>query len=214
MDKYFSNFYDYEEFGPAEKSQHVPIETINKFKGKLPDKLLEYWQKYGWCSYAKGLFWTVNPEEWEPVLEAWIGNTEFMEKDAYHIIARSAFGELLFWGENTGHSLSINPIYGLVFPSFNTSYERAKEDLELQLFFSSSSKDEFDIEDDSEEPMFDEALEVLGELEPDTMYGFVPALALGGQAKLENLQKVSAIEHLVILAGLSEKKVMLDVNDI
>lgn len=36
------------------------------------------------------------------------------------------------------------------------------------------------------------------------MYGFVPALALGGPATLEHLQKVKAVEHRVMLAQLSD----------
>ncbi|RMP31864.1 GAD-like domain protein [Pseudomonas coronafaciens pv. atropurpurea] len=35
------------------------------------------------------------------------------------------------------------------------------------------------------------------------MYGFVPALALGGPMELENLQKVKTIEHLTFLSQLS-----------
>ena len=80
----------------------MPPEKIEKFRGKLPDKLLEYCQEYGWCGYAKGLLWTVDPGEWEDTLEDWIGDTPFMEKDAYYVIARSAFGKLVLWGTNTG----------------------------------------------------------------------------------------------------------------
>ena len=40
------------------------------------------------------------------------------------------------------------------------------------------------------------------------MYGFVPALALGGPATLDHLEKVKAVEHLVLLAQLSELRVM------
>lgn len=40
------------------------------------------------------------------------------------------------------------------------------------------------------------------------MYGFALALALGGAATLANLQKVNAIEHLVILAQLAPLRVM------
>ncbi|GGB22134.1 aspartyl-tRNA amidotransferase subunit B [Agarivorans gilvus] len=213
MDKFFDNFYNYKKFGPAKSSKAVPAETINRIKGKLPDKLLEYWQEYGWSSYENGLFWTVNPDDWEPALEAWIGDTEFMEKDAYYVIARSAFVELFLWGTNTGDSLSITPNYAWLNPNFNMAqFEECGEDRLTQMFFSVKTKEHLDFED--EKPLFEKALNQLGELEHDTMYGFVPALALGGQAKLENLQKVSAVEHLVILAGLSEKKVMLDVNDI
>ncbi|EPM79175.1 T6SS immunity protein Tdi1 domain-containing protein, partial [Pseudomonas syringae] len=35
------------------------------------------------------------------------------------------------------------------------------------------------------------------------MYGFVPALVLGGPMELKNLQKVKTIEHLTFLSQLS-----------
>jgi hypothetical protein len=45
-------------------------------------------------------------------------------------------------------------------------------------------------------------------LKPDGMYGFVPALALGGPATLGHLQKVKTLEQLVRLAQLLELRVM------
>jgi hypothetical protein len=56
--------------------------------------------------------------------------------------------------------------------------------------------------------MFAPALKKLGPLKPDEMYGFVPAVALSGSATLANLQKVKAVEHLAILAQLTERQVM------
>jgi hypothetical protein len=54
-----------------------------------------------------GLFWTANPQEFEPVLHAWIGDTQYAENDTYHDIARSAFGDLCGYGDKTGFSLKI-----------------------------------------------------------------------------------------------------------
>ena len=51
--------------------------------------------------------------------------------------------------------------------------------------------------------LFRPALENLGKLRSDEMYGFVPALALGGAMELKNLQKVKTIEHLEFLSQLS-----------
>jgi hypothetical protein len=95
------------QMGPAIERRRVSEASMARFRGKLPEQLLAYWEQYGWCGYADGLFWTVDPQEYEPVLEAWIGDTPFMEKDAYHVIARSAFGKLYFWGEHTGDSLKV-----------------------------------------------------------------------------------------------------------
>nr|EPB94940.1 hypothetical protein L321_15376 [Pseudomonas plecoglossicida NB2011] len=35
------------------------------------------------------------------------------------------------------------------------------------------------------------------------MYGFVPALAFGGQVAFANIEKVKAVEHLMILSQIS-----------
>ncbi|WP_019331294.1 DUF1851 domain-containing protein, partial [Pseudomonas syringae] len=53
------------------------------------------------------------------------------------------------------------------------------------------------------EELFPPALETLGLLKADEMYGFVPALALGGPMELKNLKKVKTIEHLTFLSQLS-----------
>ncbi|MNR22463.1 hypothetical protein D3C85_1394140 [compost metagenome] len=52
--------------------------------------------------------------------------------------------------------------------------------------------------------LFEPARERLGTLAADEMYGFVPALMLGGSDSLERLEKLKAVEHLVLLAQLSE----------
>jgi hypothetical protein len=212
MDQFMDNFLDYQEFGPPGNRRDVPPEKIEKFRGKLPDKLLQYWEAYGWCSYANGLFWTVDPDEWEGALEDWIGDTPFMERDAYYVIARSAFGKLVLWGTNSGQSLKITTAYGLAYPSYDPDeFKEDGPDLTLQLFFSSSSREQYDMTDMEDKPLFEQALARLGPLDHDTMYGFVPALALGGESSLDRLQKLDAHVHLSILSQVTELKVMADV---
>lgn len=212
MDQFMENFLGYERFGPPFARRDVPAEKIEKFRGKLPDKLLEYWQAYGWCGYADGLFWTVDPDEWEDELDDWIGDTEFMERDSYYVIARTAFGELILWGEQTGQSLKVVTAYGMIFPAFNDEeFREDGPDLSLQLVFSASSRNSYDTNDEDEKPLFERALAKLGPLDHDTMYGFVPALPLGGKASLEHLQKLDAHVHLNILSQLTDRQIMLDI---
>jgi hypothetical protein len=198
MDENFEGFL--EDFGPAIHRHDVPESSIDRYRGKLPDQLLAYWQEHGWCGYADGLFWTVDPQEYESVLDAWIGETQFMERDAYHVIARSAFGTLYFWGERTGFALKLFSPGAYVLPRSlrNTSLNK-----QIQDFFCFRDRSENDFDE-----LFAPALKKLGYLQYDQMYGFVPALALGGAATLANLQIVGAVEHLVLLAGLSELRVM------
>lgn len=214
MDQFMDNFLGFEGFGPPINRRDVPPETVEKFRGKLPDKLLEYWQMYGWCGYAKGLLWTVDPDEWDGAIDDWFGNTPYVEKDTYYVIARSAFGKLILWGTNTGQSLRVNAPYGWVYPSFDPDFKNDGPDLSLQLFFSSSSRDVYDETDAEEKPLFERALAKLGPLDHDTMYGFVPALALGGKPELDSLQKLNAHVHLNILSQITELQVMADVSQL
>ncbi len=198
MDEDFEYFL--EKLGPAFDRQEVPTSSIERYRGKLPDQLLAYWQEHGWSGYADGLFWTVNPQAYEPALEAWIGNAPFMEQDGLHIIARSAFGGLYVWGERAGYALKLFSPGAFVLP---ISPRTGSLEDEMRWFFSFRDREENDFDD-----LFAPALKKLGSLQHDEMYGFVPALALGGTASLDHLQKVKAVEHLVLLAQLSELRVL------
>ncbi len=203
MDEYFAGFL--EDFGPEIEKRHVPPSSIEHYRGKLPDQLLAYWEQHGWCGYADGLFWTVNPQEYEPALEAWIGDTPLMEEDSYYVIARSAFGDIYFFGGNHGRKLHI------IAPDSKMMPPRKKPadlDQSVRAFFGSQSRGACDFSDVDGEHLFNPALNKLGQLKHDEMYGFVPALGLGGAATLEHLQKVKAVEHLVLLAQLAPLEVI------
>lgn len=194
-----------EDFGPAIHTQDVPASSIERYRGHLPDRLLQYWQAYGWSGYADGMFWTVNPEEFEPVVDAWLGETPFMEEDAYHLIARTAFGDIYFLGENTGKKLRIVAPEALLLPP--TQGSKHGRDFGVQTFFGSRTRDGSDMGSPSG-PLFARALKKLGPLNHDEMYGFVPALALGGPAVLDHVEKVKAVEHLVMLAQLAPLRML------
>ncbi|WP_395703676.1 GAD-like domain-containing protein [Aquabacterium sp.] len=213
MDKYFGYFYKDEGFGPAIDSHQVPASTIERFRGRLPEQLLSYWQLYGWSGYGQGLFWLVDPDEYEPALAAWIGDTPLMEQDAYYVIARSAFGELFLWGEKSGRSLTIKSLWGTMFPADDSDALKAGQaDAMVHAFLASMDKDRLDQKDLLDRPLFDRAVKKLGRLAADEMYAFEPALGVGGQADLRNLRKLKCVEHLVMLAQLGERQLMRDIT--
>ena len=212
MDVRFSYFYNDKGFGPAIHTQPVSPEKIAKFKGKLPDQLLKYWELYGFSGYGKGLFWLVDPDEYEPALEAWIGDTPFMEKDSYYVIGRSAFGNLFLWGTKSGQSLKICSIGDLISPSDDSDRIKAgRANQVLESFLDTLDKKSLDQNDYLDKPLFERALKTLGPLAPDEIYGFEPALVLGGKADLKNLRKVNAVVHLVLLAQLGERQILNDI---
>ncbi|MEE4718136.1 GAD-like domain-containing protein [Pseudomonas alliivorans] len=184
-------------FGPATASRIVPSSSMKRYEGKLPAQLLQYWDDYGWCGHANGLFWTVNPQDYEPILKQWLAGTKLSEHDIYHVIARSAFGQLYLWGEKTANSLSITS-YMSRYSYIPSALNAENVDFGVRLFFSTMQPERNDLDH-----LFESALKKLGSLEADEMYGFVPALALGGPMELKNLQKVKVIEHLEFLSQLS-----------
>lgn len=195
MDEFFSCFV--EEFGAQIERREVPGSTISRYKNKLPDQLLQYWVEHGWGGYAGGLFWTVNPQEYEALLSHWLTDTEFNGRENYHVIARSAFGVLYVWGETSGYCLTISCPMAR-YSSRVSRFTGLKMDFGVKAFFSGMNARSNDFGD-----MFEAAVEELGRLKPDEMYGFVPALALGGPIEFNNLQKVKTIEHLEFLSQLT-----------
>ncbi|MEX5354332.1 GAD-like domain-containing protein [Pseudomonas juntendi] len=145
-----------------------------------------------------GIFWLVNPQEYDAVVSCWIAGTAFDSHDNYHLIARSAFGDLYLWGEKTGFSLEIASLSSQ-YVFYKTDFTKEQLNSELQGFILSRKVDSNDFND-----LFNPAREKLGRLKHDEMYGFFPALMLGGSDSLQHLQKVSAIEHLVFLAQLAD----------
>ncbi|WP_080266494.1 GAD-like domain-containing protein [Pseudomonas syringae] len=50
-DQYFEAFIA--EAGEAKSRREVSHEQISKYRDILPNASLQYWQKEGWCCYAK-----------------------------------------------------------------------------------------------------------------------------------------------------------------
>ncbi|WP_413457748.1 GAD-like domain-containing protein [Herbaspirillum huttiense] len=202
--------------GEATKRSTVPAASLEKWRDKLPDQLLKYWQEEGWCEYANGLFCTVDPDDYEDLVDEWLADTGLDEIDSFHVIARTAFGELYLCGERTGRSVTIVCPLNMVTALQNKLKEKSKEDQDFSIrsFFACSDSARFDMKDEGGEPLFERARSKLGPLEPHEIYGFEPAIVLGGKMHLENLAKVNANVHLTILRQFAETELPLAGIDI
>lgn len=192
-------------FGEAGQRVGVPASALETWRSKLPDQLLAYWQEEGWCSYADGLLWTVNPEQYEDLVDEWLDGSPLERTDSFHVIARSAFGDLYLCGQSSGRSATIccplNAISALV--KELRPKTPAGRDSSIRSFFCGSLRGDYDLLDETGRPLFDRALAKFGPLGADEMYGFEPALVAGGKMRLENLRKVKLDQHLSILRQLA-----------
>lgn len=193
--------YFIEKFGKASYTVPVPEITLAQWADKLPPILMTYWREEGWSSYANGRIWTVNPDEYEDTKDAWLEDTPFAIIDNFHVIARSAFGNLYLCGEKTGRSLTISCLNNDILALKNKLKPKPlhEQDSSIQSFFGSRKPEDFDYPDANGKLLFERAIKKYGPLEPDEMYGFEPALVVGGSATLDNLRRLKLDPHLNIL---------------
>ena len=195
MEEYFEYFVN--KMGTSVHRREVPLSTREKYKDRLPLLLISHWENYGWSGYGDGIFWTVNPAEYDFFISDWLADSGINQHDQFHVIAKSAFGDLYLWQEKTGSRLTICSVYAR-YSLRKASSAPINSDISVQSFFASKKPENNDLEG-----LFHQALKTLGPLQPDEMYGFVPALALGGPADLKHLQKLKTIEHLTFLSQLA-----------
>ncbi|UTM59455.1 DUF1851 domain-containing protein [Photobacterium sp. CCB-ST2H9] len=192
-----------EEMGEATDHEVADPSVIEKYRSILPLSLIKIWQEEGWNGYANGLFWIVNPDEYSHLVEMWLEGTSVNEIDTYHVIARSAFGDLFAWGEKYNRKITISCLTGSVIAvASELDVPSDNPDLTIGSFLAMSDLERYDVEDIEEEPFFERSVEKLGALKKDELYGFEPALVLGGSLSFENLTKLKLDVHLTILRQL------------
>ncbi|OTA21234.1 GAD-like domain protein [Xenorhabdus beddingii] len=203
-DKFFAFFI--RELGEASQHRAVPAEAIEKWRGRLPNKLLYYWETEGWNSYQDGLFSIVNPDDYEDIVDMWLEDTPFESMDSYHVIARSGFGKLYLCGEKTGINLSISCIFNKITYDKDNCFEKneKKSEIDIFSFFASKSVNHFDLKGGAKAGIFSRAVEKYGPLNENEIFGFEPAIILGGDIKLENVRKLDMHIHLDILRQFAD----------
>ncbi|WP_337165982.1 GAD-like domain-containing protein [Vibrio fluvialis] len=195
---------------PIVSSTPVPAEVLEQYNGVLPENLLAYWERHGWCGYYKGMFWTVNPNDYTEIIERLSAISQLDDPSENFVIARGAFGDLEIWNRKRGNVMSYCPVIGLLYQwHIDVKQEQTKTELELDMayFFGGASSSDQDQEDEFEERLFERALDKLGPLAENEMYAFVPATCLGGKWLLENLQKVDITTHIEMLMDLEEPRI-------
>lgn len=215
-DEYFTVFLEGEGFAPALVCSPADQDTLTRYQGILPDRLLSYWKEFGFCGYGEGLFWLVNPTDYEELVELWLKDTPLWGRENYYVIARTAFGDLYIWGDKSGKTTVITPYEHSIMPNDMPKEPLTKEEKErkLGIFISCRNKKSADAYDKDEKLLFKKALKKLGTLEHDEMYAFVPALALGGIADIKNVKKVKLQEQLSILAQLEAPTIMKTIHEV
>lgn len=209
LDDNFADFLN--EFDEPTSSTLANATTLKKFQGRVPQRLIEYWQEYGFCGFDNGLFWLVNPDEYEEIMNSWLAGTGVLELDTFHVIARTGFGSVYLWGENSGPSWRIDIRDAQIFhkKDYSKDISNGNGAEVLMRFFSIMDKYTIDLEDlQTEKSIFEQAVKKFGPLAEDEMFTFEPALFLGGEQTFKTVNKVNFFVQSDILASMGQREIM------
>lgn len=184
--------------GFMEKSENyakVNNELINEYKGIFMDYkddtdiIIEIWKKYGLCSYKNGLFFLLNPIEYNKIARNFPSVSDKAE-----VFARTATGCLFLWEEYSfGKNIAFLNIHtgekNIISTSFNVLVEW---DLPVLDFWKDDcyGKVEFAVMDKFEYVPHDKCV------------GYSLALILGGGENINNMELFDFKSHLELLSQL------------
>lgn len=202
-------------WGAPIASRTVAAERFERYRDVVPDLLLTFWEEFGFAGFGDGLLWLCDPVAWQPAVDAWTrGLNLAMGDDEWIAVCRNAFGAMELWGRRTGMSLTITPHRGWVLPcdrSRRMSSEIGRDD-QIYAAMMVPDRRSLDVRGDDGEPLFEQVLALRGPVGPDTMYGFVPARALGGSLRADRVEIFDAEVHMQVLSDLTPREVLADVS--
>ncbi|NLW49030.1 MAG: DUF1851 domain-containing protein [Firmicutes bacterium] len=177
-----------EKHRPGQELQKATQSKLDQYSTRLPVCILELWRDHGFGSYGDGLIRVVDPEIYNETLYTWLGK----KNDKRIPIALSAFGELFYYRDLGSGQEDVSML--------NVHYKSIDVcTWSLNSYFNEFLVDDQTISDVLRQKLFLEALQKFGPLKTDEIYSFVPALAMGGAAEVEYIQKAMALVHLDLL---------------
>ena len=169
--------------GPVGNAQPVAPEAVERYRGRLPDEVLLEWETTGWCSYADGFLWLVDPSVYDDLLEDWLTDAA-----SCTVFMRTAFGSFVYWDGSEAIFLDVTQADTThVFDTMDFVFDGV---LCREQFLDAVMDRDYYV---SEKPR-------LGAVAVDQCYAFVPPKSMGGSGAPETLQKVKLREQVALLA--------------
>lgn len=173
----------------SEKVKDITDVNINQYKKNAPDSLINLWEEAGFGIYCDGLFRIIPPSDYQDIVD------NIYDRD-YNIASipflTTAFGDIFAYIKNEqfgNHVVFFNMRYG--------TYQIFTDNLNL-LF------NVFLLKVDSLEfryklGLYQQVKKMLGIPKYDECYAYVPALVLGGEDKVKNIQITKALPYIDII---------------
>lgn len=168
-------------FKPDKPRQSVDTTILKEFEHLVPKELRQLWQRDGFGTYNQGLLQLINPKDYAPMLNLWLGK----EVPNYLPFAITGFGELMYYRKlnESDHDICLIDIQF-----------RKIEVLtwEMDDFLNNFLVDPIEQSEWLRLELFEKATEIHGALQLNEIFTLAPILALGGEFSLMNLSKGNA----------------------
>lgn len=208
----------YEQYGAPNDGEKITEVETAKYESRLPKRLLQFWREHGVGNWQQGRIWLCDPASIQPVInEIFAGDLTFDAKD-FTVFAYDAFGSSILVWHPKHKTVFVNFIFGTVYtiPPENfmddATGKLASDDFLIGSHLRLALRDQDSWVDNNGKSMFPKALKRLGPLSAGEIYGFVPALQIGGGNEAKYLQKLPLVEHLLFLVSLSQFKLIQHVD--
>lgn len=182
-----------------EKARPVSLRKFDPtpYQDRVPNSLDYLWRKFGVSNWAENSFQLVDPATYTSVMQDLLKGNRFIQADDVVPYSITAFGYMRIWHRKFGH-ININFPKSQIFFSKKPIEELTGRFREINLTVTIPEQivgDHYDL--------LSACVAKFGPIKEAEIYGFVPALALGGVADIKNVEKLRAPEHLSLLSQLT-----------
>ena len=161
-----------------------------KYANTAPKELITLWQEVGFGTFYNGLFRLLSPEEFIFWDDAYIGESGQIKPQIPFMI--TAFGDIFVWVYDTCLNESYVAYINIRKGTWKIGASNIKILINVRILSNTCIK-MFDLE------MFPALVSKLGRLAEDECYGYVPALALGGDNDIDKVERVKFVPYIDLI---------------
>ena len=163
---------------------------LAKYADIAPKELITLWQEVGFGTFYNGLFRLLPPEEFIFWDDAYIGESGQIKPQIPFMI--TAFGDIFVWIYDTCLNESYVAYINIRKGTWKIGASNVKILFNVRILSNTCIK-MFDLE------MFPALVSKLGRLAEDECYGYVPALALGGDNDIDKVERVKFVPYIDLI---------------
>lgn len=180
---------DFEQHAP------VPADVIEAYRSRVPEEIVELWERYGYGTFGEGFIRVIDPRAYEDGVGDCIGRV--VDSTEAVPVMVTGLADLITWEPGSGLIL-------IRYRDERTAGLGAKVSTFTKILAAGGAKQ---LERKFDWGMFPKAVAAHGAPAFDESFVYVPLLSLGGQQAVERLQPrktIEAIRMMVEFQGVVE----------